>query len=476
VEEGAMQAGNGTSGRMGLAVCALAGAAAGFVIGGSDPVIGVLAAGGVISAWLVLKREALGLWLLLAGTCFLGFHAPLPGTEIETFSLPDLLLVLLFGVAALHRLASGRRWIVVPLQAPVLTLCAVGAARVALGSALGDGIPLEMIQEYRVLLYYAVALLMPNILRTRRALRRFVMACFVLAVLAAANLVVRTVLNPPSAGMTEGEIYYALAELAGGSGNILVYWALCCCISLLIVERMRATYAALLVAYLVYFGLMFHRHMYLGAAFAAAAVALLSGRLHRNSVLRLGAVVVCVGLVVGLVALSGGPAVERYITLTVHRVESLKGIAGTDTVSDRMIENKHALEQMRANPAVGLGFAKRYRPSLYGAEDTGRFIHNAYFWFVLRMGVLGLAAFVWMAARFLRRTLRDWSGIEDRFLRAVALGSVVAFMGLALMNLGAPYFVQNWGTAAVAMAFGAAEAAFRTDAAERKSPGSGAPA
>jgi hypothetical protein len=457
------------SGRAGLLACALAGTAAGVVIGGADPVVGILAAGGVLSAWLCLKYEALGLWLLLAGTCFLRFHDPLPGTEIGTVSVPDLLLALLFGVAALRRLASGRRWIRVPLQAPVLVLCAVGAARVALGAALGEGHPLEMIQEYRVLLYYTAALLLVNVLRTRRALRRFVMACFFLAVLAAANLVVRTALNPPTAGMTEGDVYYALEELAGGSGNILVYWALCCCISLLIVARMRTVYAVLLAVYLTYFGLMFHRHMYLGAAFAAAAVVLLSGRLHRHSVARLGAAVVCVGLVVGLVVLSGGPAVERYVRLTVQRLESLKGISSTDTVSDRMIENRYALERIRATPATGVGFAVRYRPSLYGAEDSGRFLHNAYLWFVLKMGVLGLAAFVWMGVRFLRRTLRDWAGVEDPFLRAVALGSGVAFMGLALMNLGSPYFVQDWGTAAVATALGVAEAVFRTDETERVS-------
>jgi O-antigen ligase len=119
---------------------------------------------------------------------------------------------------------------------------------------------------------------------------------------------------------------------------------------------------------------------------------------------------------------------------------------------------------------LGIGFARKYRPQIYGPGDRlCCFIHNAYLWVALKMGCLGLLPFLWLLLLTLGRGLRRWNAAGSGFTRAMALGSAVALAGVMLANVPAPYFMQDWGAAAVAVVLGTAQVAL--DAGRREETG-----
>jgi hypothetical protein len=85
------------------------------------------------------------------------------------------------------------------------------------------------------------------------------------------------------------------------------------------------------------------------------------------------------------------------------------------------------------------------------------FIHNGFLWILLKTGWIGLLLFAWFSWRFVHRGFRSWRQVRDPVLRAAVLGSAVAYVGIAAANLTSPYFMQDWGVAALGMMMGISE-------------------
>jgi O-antigen ligase len=123
-------------------------------------------------------------------------------------------------------------------------------------------------------------------------------------------------------------------------------------------------------------------------------------------------------------------------------------------------EIQFALPQLINNPILGLGFETPYRPAFYNGDPLISYIHVAYLYLWLKTGFLGLVAFVWFSILALLRGLRYWRMPKDNFLKAVALGTTLAFMSMMFSNLVAPSFTQQWSLAIFSLLLGVNEVIF----------------
>jgi O-antigen ligase len=140
--------------------------------------------------------------------------------------------------------------------------------------------------------------------------------------------------------------------------------------------------------------LSFNRNMVVGLVAGLAAAGVFSLRKRR---LVIGAVVLAAMLLVGVAYTGGGsssgPVVQRFVSLADPAARSA-------ALEDRRYENGLALAAIARSPVFGIGWGTEYGATavrVFEGIVAGRnrdWIHNQYLASWMRMGILGLVAFV----------------------------------------------------------------------------------
>lgn len=438
-----------------------AGLLLGTVIGGADLLVGAAAVAGVVALAFSIAEPLVAILLLLGATTFVPTSMVMPLLNTRSIGIPDLILLFVFAMLPARALLGKLRLVRPDLLAPLAAFLAAALAGLLVGRFVHGANLFEQIREFRVVLYYALLVPIVNLVRTRRDLERLAVGCFLIGGLAVLTMLRGSRGGPSSVSGSEA-VFYAFEELAGGSGNTLVYWSTCCCAALLLLHERRWILAGFLPAYALYFALMFQRHMYGMLGFAGAVVAALSLRAQPRRALKVLLIAALAAVTALSAALALSPTAQRYATLTINRLSSIQGISGANTVKYRQMENRHALATLRAHPVAGVGFGVDYRPSIYGPEDRmQRFIHSGYLFILIKTGGVGMAAFLWLSVAFVVRGLRALPRTRDPFCKAVVIGSITAYSGIGIANLVSPYFMQDWGVATLGLMLGMGEAAWR---------------
>jgi hypothetical protein len=147
-----------------------------------------------------------------------------------------------------------------------------------------------------------------------------------------------------------------------------------------------------------------------------------------------------------------------------------KTLAEDSSVEWRIMETKYAVESIFKHPIVGIGLGNFYRPAIFENESAAIpdrpnfgmrwYVHNAYLWVLVDMGLIGIIPFAWVHSNFLLRGFRRWKQIEDIGLRSVVLGLTLAYLGLMISNFVAPSFVSDWSLVIFPVVIGINEVAF----------------
>lgn len=180
--------------------------------------------------------------------------------------------------------------------------------------------------------------------------------------------------------------------------------------------------------------LLSYRRSFWIAALAGILIIVIvgSGPLRwRAAVPVLATVGVAVWLTLGSGVITGlqGPIAERAASLNPSRIET--------NAQDRyrIGERRNVLADLRERPATGLGFAVgwtgRFPPSLDrpGSRD---YVHITALSWWLKMGVLGLLAYVALVGTAIWASISVWRRHDDVRLRLFGLAMVGAIAGLAL--------------------------------------------
>jgi hypothetical protein len=410
--------------RLGLLALAAAAAGVAALLLAARPALAVATLGGAV---LLLESDPTAAF---SGSAF---YSPLAGFQVY----PVEVLAALAAVAVL--VDAGRRGrlespgaFAAPLGILVLGLIAGAVTGVAAGADQ------EAVQEgLRVpALLVLVPLLAAHALRPRPVLRRVVLAAALLAgakalvgVLAVATAIAPVALNDVRATYIESAANFAALLLVLGVLSLRLTRAH--------VPRWADALALVAFASLV----LSYRRSYWIATVACLilVVAVALSPSARTLVLPALAVVV-LGAVV---AISGGSRVELDGPVG-DRVAQLSPAQLRSDPQDRyrIGERRNVLEEIRRSPLAGIGVGVEWRavhPMSLEHPDGRRYVHVASLWFWLKLGLLGLVAYVAIIATALVTGVRAWRRHPDPVLAAAALAGGVALVGLAVAETTATF-------------------------------------
>jgi O-antigen ligase len=441
---------------IGAAVLALATAAAVKKLG----TIGLLLPLGLAVVAILITRPVLtatlvvGLTILCEGPGFglFNFASHLYQQLYKGLSLLDVLVALVV-VAALTDALRHRRPLRIPrplaLGLGLLALAMLAGAYVGheAGTSVRFSIFSEHILFYLLLLPTAIASLDLDERQIRRLLGGALALSFVKAILGLIEITLG--LGQPIEGATKLTYYEPTA-------NWVIVIALLAIVAALVIKRRGPLLVFLGTPLLIACLALSYRRSFWIAAILGVLLVLLLGSSPSGRRLLLPAGLAVVGAIWLLGSLhfeSNLPLVKRFDSLTFSKLEANR----EDRY--RLDERANVLAEIRSNPIDGLGVGVPWQattaPLSVEHEEGRQYVHFAALWFWLKLGILGLFAYVTIILGSLVLAWQAWRRARDPWLRAFALASVCGLAGLVVMDTTASFTgVEQRFTAVLATQLG----------------------
>jgi O-antigen ligase len=326
-----------------------------------------------------------------------------------------------------------------PLKLPLMVLVIAMTVGFVTGHAAGGSIRFVLASEnvlgYLVLLPVAVA----NLNIDRRQIKLLLVGAMALAI-------VKAVLG--------------LLEVASGHGtriegsSVLTYyepaanWLMMIAVLALfaaMLARVRPPLWMLLGAPLLIasLALSYRRSFWIASVLAALLVLLLgTSAAGRRLLIPAGLCVVLAIWVLGSVGFQSDlPIVKRATSLQPSRLEA--------NVEDRyrLDERANVLGEIRQHPISGLGMTIPWeatvRPLPVEHEGGRQYVHFAALWYWLKLGILGLFAYVGVLLASLALAWQAWRRSRDALFRGFSLASLCAIAGLVVIDTTASFTGVN---------------------------------
>jgi O-antigen ligase len=447
-----------------------------IVVVGALPAAIVVAAAVLVAALALRPAWSLYIALVLGLTAFPAFipySVQLGSTTVFVFE-PFLFVAAGWAIAT-HQgpaVARFRGWLLAAL---------LGVA--ALMGVASQHPPVEIVSDGRglltVLLSFVVASRIFGTHYVATSLRVLKYSIWVSLAVVALSMVLKF----PMAGRTEAAALFRNSSGAGFSDSTryltaasqMSVFVLCACLALCLTERVTLRQAApyLVPSFALTF-LSFSRNSFLAVGVAIVFAIIIARTLKPVIVTaRLAIVVGLPLLILGLANAAFGLPGGDFVAVQVQAFSSrvIGGLDSTTLADDtsaiaRMNEDAYLFKAIGEAPVFGHGFGYAYRPPVgqagsFSATKGQYYGHNFYLWITVKTGVLGLIAFLILAAAPVVACLRRRSN------EAIALGSAAAGLLLAIAFAPFPNDVSNGGSLAVGLLLGALVAGIAKPATER---------
>lgn len=356
----------------------------------------------------------------------------LPWREIAFRGVPapvDVLFALTLA-AVLVKLVVERRPVVLPepFTWPLLLLMLAVVAGVVTGTAFAAD-RLEMLNALRPL---AALILLPVVIVNLVAARSQATWLLVGAgVLALVKGIEGVIVWTFSLGRQIGDS--TLTFYSPASNFLLLLLVLGVVASIVMRVRLPVWLYVAFPICLAAFVLSFRRNFWIAALFALVAVLLVGSGLRGRAVLA----GVTVALVLAFNVMSSavgaseveGPIAERVRTLSPDQIR-------TETYDRyRLDEARNVLAAISGSPLTGIGVGVPWQlvhPLPVEFENGRHYTHVVLLWYWLKLGLLGVAAYVWLMIAALRQALSLRRTEPDPHVRVAALAAFAGLLGLAL--------------------------------------------
>jgi O-antigen ligase len=407
-------------------------------------VAGVLAPVVLVLGVVILRRPVAMvafvtlLVVLCEGPTFglLTFTSKLYDNIYHDLTLVDVLVTLVALSVGLDALRAARPLRVPgPLKMPLALLAAAMVAGFVVGHAAGGSLRFVLASEHVLAYLLVVPVAVANLELDRRHVQLLLGAAVALAIVKA---------------------LLGLAEVAGGGGqtleagvtltyyeplaNWLIMLALLGVIAVALAKARLPVWvwagSPLLLASLI---LSYRRSFWIAFALGLLLVLVLGlSPLGRRLLVPTAAFVVLAVFLIGSAhTQSQLPIAKRAVSLQPSRIEA--------NVEDRyrLDERANVLGEIREHPITGLGMTIPWAAtvrSLPVEHEGGReYVHFAALWFWLKLGILGLLAYIGILFGGLVLAWRVWRASAEPYLRAFGLVSLSAIMGLAVIETTASF-------------------------------------
>jgi hypothetical protein len=361
------------------------------------------------------------------------FYDRIPPLQL---SLSDLLLLaLIVAVAAERARADEPITTPKPMSLPLLLLALATIAGIVVGLA-NHGDTVDILDSTRRLVYLTVLpVLVVNVVRTRADVERALTIGAALAVFKGVEGMVAWLLHkgPPVYGTTL--TYYS--PTANWVMLLLVLFVLAAALTRTHLPWWQRLGAPIALAALA---LAFRRNFWIAAALDIALVLMLARASIGRRLVVPAAVVIVAAVAIGITAGSGGrgqnPVIERARSLSPAKVQA------NSTDRYRIDEEKNVWAEIKANPVVGLGLGVPWiaQHPLSEEHTGGRlYVHVIALWYWLKLGLLGLAGYVWLMAAAVVAAYRVARESVSARLRAAGLALATGLIGLAVAETTGSY-------------------------------------
>lgn len=419
-----------------------------LVIGGLSGKVGVAALAlplvAIAAVWL-LTRPAASLALAVGtvivvesdpswgpSTQLSRVYAVIPGAKITPV---ELLLLLALAALALDLLASRRSlpW-PRPFAGALLVIACGLVAGAVTGRDAGAGLTTIINAGRTVLPVVIVPVMVVGIVRTTPALRDAITVVGGLAAFKAVAGIGALLTGMTSASIDDRPLTYYEAP-----ANALLMLSLLFVVAARLAQRRLPwwVWAAtpFVAASLLY---SFRRSFWIATALGIVLVALVgAGRTWR----RIGVPAMLVSGLAAYLLLAGGLAGQldspaASDSSLAGRLQSINPTKIASNVQDRyrLDERRNVVADLRDAPitGVGLGVDYRQRYPLSLGDITHQYVHFAALWWWMKLGILGLIAYVWLMATAVVVGIRVWTGHPDALVRSGGLAAAAAVVGLAV--------------------------------------------
>jgi len=134
-----------------------------------------------------------------------------------------------------------------------------------------------------------------------------------------------------------------------------------------------------------------------------------------------------------------GPDID-IIEASLTRFRSLIDPVSEDPMGVRMLELKSITSEVLVpSPLLGNGLGgEYYSATLVEGElewSTKHYVHNNYFDFIIRTGILGLIVFLVLAIKYLKDAVKFYLRSKDRFYQGALLGCIGIFVSSCIIAL-----------------------------------------
>lgn len=172
------------------------------------------------------------------------------------------------------------------------------------------------------------------------------------------------------------------------------------------------------------------------------------------------------GLTAGLVILITswylGPVIYDLATVLGERVVSILGATVDISLRNRIVESSAAFDEIMGSPiwGYGLGFYYTYVPLIPGELPTW-YVHNAYLYLWLKLGLPGLVAFLAWYVTVIVHGYRAYRANEDAFVKPLLLSVTSIMLAMIPLSITSPQYIQKDSILFLALAMGFIEIAYR---------------
>ncbi len=398
----------------------------------------------VVAAALLVQRPLAMIILLVAavalfegpGFGIFGFTAKLYAKLYHDLTALDVIVALVVVSVALD-VISGRRALRVPkpLAFPLLLLFLAMLAGAITGHAAGGSVRFVVFSEDVLAYLLFLPLAVANLRIDRRQLTWLLGAGMVLAVFKAVEGLGALVTDHSQT--IEGTSRLTYYEPAA---NWLMMIALLTIVAALAARarppRWMVISAPLLLAALL---LSYRRSFWIAAVLALLLAVLLgSTPTRRRALLPAALMIVAAVWLAGSVHFQSGlPIVKRVSSLSPSKLES------NAQDSYRLDERANVFAAIEQHPLTGIGLTIPWRANtrvLSVEHEEGRqYVHFAALWFWLRLGILGLLAYIGVIVGGCVLAWQAWRRSHEPLLRAFALASLCGILGLVVLDTTASF-------------------------------------
>ena len=369
----------------------------------------------------------LGLIVLLAMVSGL-LPSPLLGGGIR---LVDVFWAYLFLILFFAHLRSDKSWWVGfnPYFRPLSLFFSLAVLSTAYALLILHTPAKHALGEFRHFFYWLLAPMVMVALDSERKLNLFVRTMLILAALLALGVVVQSLTGisilfggAMNATNTLGVSYQGVIRTQT-PGIFLVLFGL-----FLLTSRYlwQVKKSAAGLPWLMLFGagivFTYGRTLWLTSVIGMVYLAFLARGKRMLSLMVFGFIALVIGI--GAIWIAKPHTMDAIIV----RLESYgTEVSSGQSLEWRYVENRYALIKIRAHPLMGIGLGGNYKPGFAPEAFDGehRFIHNAYLYLILKMGVLSMLPLAWLYRVIYRRGVRLLKEDESTTKRSIVAASLV---------------------------------------------------